>query len=121
VKITHALENGWIHHSGHLLVELGHLSGIDILCHIAALEKALDTTHLLDDGRKLGVLLDELLNFPIRHSGSASYSTKTARLLGEQFSSVLMIQFCFNKSNQALKKIELDIIFNLRLKSQFQR
>ena len=51
-----------IDHFGHLLVELAHLRGVDVLRHVAALEEALDAAHLLHHLRELGVLLEQIVD-----------------------------------------------------------
>ena len=61
-SLTHLLQHTRVHHFGHLLVELGHLRGVDVLRHVAALEEALDAAHLLHHLRELGVLLEQIVD-----------------------------------------------------------
>ena len=54
--LTHLLQNTRVDHFGHLLVELGHLTGVDVLVKVAALEETLYPAHLLHDLAELAVL-----------------------------------------------------------------
>merc|ERR1719341_2893928 len=89
---SHLFKHSWVNHLGHLLVQLSHLSRINLLVHVASLEKSLDATHLFHHLCKLGVLLQQLLHLLLKHPGPSSHPPHPARLPAELFAPISIIK-----------------------------
>lgn len=92
VHAAHLLQHPGVDHAGHLLVEARHLCGIHIFGHVAALKQPLDAAHLLDHGRKLGILRYQLLHLALHNASALSHAHHPALLLAKQLGTVTVVQ-----------------------------